>query len=33
MIQRSLHALDSALSAIVCGKAAMNAEMVWKGIN
>ena len=32
MILRSLHAPNSAPSAIVCGKAAMSAEM-WKGIN
>jgi len=32
MILRSLHAPDSAPSAIVCGKAAMSAE-TWKGIN
>ena len=32
MILRSLHAPDSASSAIVCGKAAVSAEM-WKGIS
>lgn len=33
MSLRSLHALDSAPSAIVCGKAAMSVEVAWKGIN
>lgn len=33
MVLRSLHAQGSAPFAIVCGKAAVNAEMAWKGIN